>query len=166
MTPTTDTATLCDRFAKIYTGAIADVLDERGYRNQMLPAALQPLDPGVRFAGRALPCEGAPATSQDPEVVYVPLLEMLGAIQPDDVVVMRSGIDEVAAFGELCSTSAKARGARGAVIDGCVRDVEYILDLGFPVVAGGTTPADVLGRWRLVGYGEPVTVGGVRVHRG
>ena len=32
---------LCRRFSVIYTGAISDVLDEMGYRNQVLPSDIR-----------------------------------------------------------------------------------------------------------------------------
>ena len=34
---------VCRRFSIIYTGAISDVLDEMGYRNQVLPSDIQGL---------------------------------------------------------------------------------------------------------------------------
>ena len=41
---------LARRFSALYTGAIADVLDKRGYLQQTLPAGLVPLRAGTRLA--------------------------------------------------------------------------------------------------------------------
>ena len=43
------------RFEKMYTGAITDILDEKGYRNCVLPHDLYPLVPGQRITGIAMP---------------------------------------------------------------------------------------------------------------
>ena len=55
-------------------------------------------------------------------------------IQPGDVVVAACITDNTAGFfGDLLATSFKARGARGLVIDGGVRDVDTLQEMGFPV---------------------------------
>ena len=47
--------TLLERLAAIpYTGALSDILDEMGYRRQVLPSAIQAIQPGQTLAGRAL----------------------------------------------------------------------------------------------------------------
>jgi len=161
-----DVDDVCRRFSVIYTGAIADVLDEMGYRNQILPSAIQALQMEQRVAGIALPVEGQAANSQDPEEIYVPILEMLGSLRNGDVIVSQPHDNISAHIGELSCETAKFRGARGAVIDGGARDIDYILKLGFPVFCRYRTPADVLGRWKLVSHGKPIQIGKVTVGRG
>ncbi len=161
-----DVSEVCSRFSVIYTGAISDVLDEMGYHHQVLPSVIQSLTIGQAVVGVAMPVEGRPTESQDPEEIFIPVLEMLGALTPGDVIVSQPHDEVSAHLGELSAESAKFRGARGAVIDGGVRDVDYIVRLGFPVFCRYRTPADIVGRWKLVSYGEPVQIGRVMVHRG
>src|SRR5208283_5984450 len=111
-----DVDELCRRFSVIYTGAISDVLDEMGYRNQVLPAGIQGLTMDQKIAGVAMTVEGQPTDSVDPEVIYVPLLQMLGDLKRGDVIVSQPHDSLSAHLGELSSESAKFRGARGAVI--------------------------------------------------
>lgn len=66
----------------------------------------------------------------------------------------------------MISTTTKAKGCGGVVIDGGVRDVEAILELEFPVFARYKTPADIRGRWRYVEINIPIRIGDVTIHPG
>jgi 4-hydroxy-4-methyl-2-oxoglutarate aldolase len=158
---------LVERLAKIpYTGALSDILDEMGFHNQVLPKEIQSLHPGQTVAGRALTIAGEPTTSDDPEVIFIPFLKMLGEVKPGDVLVGQPHDNLAAHLGELSSETAQFRGARGAVIDGGARDTDYILKLGFPVFARYKTPVDIVGRWRLVAHNIPVDIGRVHIDPG
>ncbi len=156
----------CRRFAAVYTGAISDVLDEMGYREQSLPSNIQALRLEHRVAGVAMPVEGEPTESLDPEEIFIPILKMLGDLKLGDVIVTQPHDDVSAHIGELSSEAAKFRGARGAVIDGGARDIDYILKLGCPVFCRYRTPRDVMGRWKLTKYGHAVQIGKVTIQRG
>lgn len=157
---------LCARFSRIYTGAISDVLDEMGRRNQVLAPQVQGLTLTASVAGVAMTVEGEPTASEDPEEIYIPVLEMLGSLKPGDVIVSQPHDNVSAHIGELSAETAKFRGARGAVIDGGARDIDYILKLGFPVFCRYRTPADVMGRWKLTSRGRPIKMGSVTVRSG
>jgi regulator of RNase E activity RraA len=59
-----------------------------------------------------------------------------------------------------------ARGARGVVVDGLVRDVDRVRVLGFSAHARGTRPTDSLGRVSLTDTEGPAQVAGVTVANG
>src|SRR5579863_2067764 len=161
------TAGLVDRLSKIpYTGAISDILDEMGFHHQVLPKEIQSLHAGHVLAGRALTILGEPTESDDPEVIFIPFLKMLGDVKLGDVLVSQPNDNLAAHLGELSSETAQYRGARGAVIDGGTRDTDYILKLGFPVFARYKTPIDIVGRWRLVAHNVPIVIGRVHVAPG
>ena len=65
----------------------------------------------------------------------------------------------------MCSSDL-ARGARGAVIDGLVRDITKIEEINFPVFAAGIKPVDSMGRGIVTAYNVPVECGEVIVHPG
>jgi len=154
------------RYCALYTPAVADVLDEKGFRDQVLPHAIKPLRPGMKVAGPAHPVKGA-ATANDRIEYYQLLVEALNAISNGAVLVYECSHDESCAhWGELLSHAAKARGARGIVVDGGVRDVDRIAALGFPVFCKFCTPADIRGRFRCVEFGLPVRIGSVLIRPG
>jgi len=160
------TLELIERYEKIYTGAISDILDERGERDFALPHTLQPLLPGQRITGIAMPILGKQSVNKDPDEVYIPLLKMLGDIQPGQVIVTQANDMVSAHLGELSAETAKHRGCRGAVIYGGIRDTDYMINLGFPAFSLYKTPLDVLGRWELLDYNCEVVIEGVCVRPG
>jgi 4-hydroxy-4-methyl-2-oxoglutarate aldolase len=158
-----------ERFAAIYTAALADILDARGFHAQTLPPSIRPLERGMRLAGPAYTVEGRAASKPD-EAAYDEairkVLGMLGDVPEGHVAVYACEQDVSAHLGELSVTSLKARGVAGCVLDGGCRDLGFILDEGFPVFTRFVTPEDSTWRWELVATQVPVTIGNVRVEPG
>src|SRR5881296_1594304 len=140
------------RFARIYTAAITDVMDELGLQRQTLPWAIQPLTADMRLAGYAFTARGRPyrGTPRDRDTTLRLFLRMLAA----------------AHFGELSAQWFRSRRIRGAVIDGATRDAASIARLRFPTFVRYRTPQDSVPRWRVRDWGQPLTIGGVRVALG
>ena len=118
------------------------------------------------FAGwaRTISCMDVFHCSDNPYEIEI---EAVDSLMPGEVVVVATGDSKRnAPWGELLSTAAVSRGARGAVIDGLVRDVKKIQTLGFPVLAAGIKPVDSRGRGVVVDYNIPVACGGVVVSPG
>lgn len=91
----------------------------------------------------------------------------LDIARPGDVVVVDAGASPMnAVLGDLISTKARHRGIAGFVVDGLIRDLPAVRQLGdFPVFARGVTPIGPLHR----GPGEvnyPISAGGIVVHPG
>ena len=156
------------RFARIYTPAITDVLDELGLQRQTLPWAIQPLTVDMRLAGYAFTARGRPhrGTPRERDATLRLFLKMLGAVPADSVLVLAASDNAAAHFGELSAAWFRARRVRGAVIDGSTRDAASIARLRFPTFVRYRTPQDSVGRWRVRDWGQPVTIGGVRVALG
>ena len=155
-----------ERFDAIYTAALADILDARGFRTQTLPPSIRPLRPGMRLAGPAFTVRGRPAATASYDASLRKVLHMLGQVPSGHVAVYACAQDVAAHLGELSVTSLEARGVAGCVLDGGCRDVHFILDLGFPVFCAHVTPMDSTGRWELEATQVPITVGQVRVEPG
>lgn len=154
--------------ANLYTAVIADALDELGHHDRAMCEHLRPLmvTPDVTFAGwaRTIACVDVYHVPPEP---YALEIEAIDSILPGEVpVVSTAESRRNAPWGELLSTAALARGARGAVVDGLVRDVRKIQSLGFPVIAAGIKPVDSKGRGLVIDYNVPVICGGVLVTPG
>jgi 4-hydroxy-4-methyl-2-oxoglutarate aldolase len=150
----------------LYTAVVSDSLDQLGVRNQAMREYLRPLHARCTFAGwaRTISCSDIYHIPADP---YSLEIEAVDSLLPGEVVVVgTSKSTRNAPWGELLSTAAKARGARGAVIDGLVRDVGKIEELGFPVFAVGIKPVDSMGRGMVTAYNVPVECGEVLVNSG
>lgn len=90
----------------------------------------------------------------------------LDIARPGEVVVVdASGARGNAVLGDLICAKARHRGIAAFVVDGLVRDLPAVREIGLPVFARGTTPVGPLHR----GPGEinyPVVCGGVVTHPG
>lgn len=163
----TSVSDLAQRFSDLYTGALTDVLDRHGHLHQTLPVALAPLRPGMRLAGPAYTVLGRPHPDHDYDTSIRTVLEMLGSVPAGSVAVYQTNDAVNAHLGELSVTSLASRGCVGAVIDGGVRDVDYILREEFPVFARHVTPQDCVPRWELLAHGGvSILIGGVQVSPG
>jgi regulator of RNase E activity RraA len=150
----------------LYTAVVCDSLDELGYAAQAMSEWIRPLSPGVCFAGRARTISYVDMYHV-PENPYEMEIEAVDSILPGEVVVIgTAGSVQNAPWGELLSTAAQARGARGVVCDGLVRDVKKIEQLGLPVFARGIKPVNSKGRGIVMDYNVPVQCGGVLVNPG
>jgi regulator of RNase E activity RraA len=150
----------------LYTAVVADSLDELGYSNQAMNEYVRPLFPSCCFAGwaRTISCVDL---YHVPEDTYAKEIEAVDSILTGEVVVVStSSSKRNAPWGELLSTAARMRGARGAVVDGLVRDVKKIEELGFPVFASGIKPVDSRGRGIVIDCNVRVDCGGVLVSPG
>ena len=59
-------------------------------------------------------------------------------------------------WGELLTTAARARGARGIVADAYTRDTLATIDLRFPTFVAGVSPLDSLGRIDVEALDVPI----------
>ena len=73
---------------------------------------------------------------------------------------------EVGHFGELTGNAAVQRGCAGVVLDGNLRDLDGLLDIGLQVFYRDLSPLNAIGRWEMVASQVPVTIGDVIVAPG
>ncbi|MFC0450167.1 methyltransferase [Rhodococcus jostii] len=146
---------LVAEFARFQVANLGDAMERLG----ICDSGISPIWPGAKFVGTALPI----LTTAGDNAAIIKSQEF---IQPGDVVMVNgAGHLGRALIGDNLVQRFAARGAAGAVVDGCVRDRETIENLGFPVFARGVTPAGPFKNGPGV-IGEDVAIGGVVFHPG
>lgn len=153
---------------KLFASVLSDCLDQAGLMDQALPSRIRPLDDASVMVGRA-------RTAAFMEVYHVAEgvnpyeleIALIDSLKKDEIPVFAcSNPVRVAPWGELLSTAAKYRGAAGALMDGCVRDIKPIRKMGFPVFHGGIAPLDSKGRGKIMAIDVPIECGGVKIETG
>ncbi|MDZ4199806.1 MAG: RraA family protein, partial [Kiritimatiellia bacterium] len=93
--------------------------------------------------------------------------KMLDTMKPDGLVVWDTSSDtEASLWGGVMTATAIAKGLRGAVIAGGIRDTKQILEQNFPVFYQYRTSNGSLGRCLITHYQVPVVIGKVTVRPG
>ena len=153
---------------KLFVSVLSDCLDAVGIMDQALPSRIRPLDEACVMIGRARTAAFMEVYHHDAgSNPYELEIALVDSLQPDDIPVFAcSNPARVAPWGELLSTAARARGAAGALMDGCTRDVRAIKAMAFPVFHGGIGPLDSKGRGRIMAVDVPIECAGVRVEPG
>lgn len=149
---------LCERYEKLYTGAVNDVLRELTYMDQALPVNILPLKFEMAACGIAYTVRSNPDPTVGGEMEV--RAQMLDDMPKECCVVWDAG-DEVEAshWGEVMTASAIARGARMAVVNGGLRDTRQVIAQNFPVFYRYRTSNGSLGRTKITGYNVPVRIG-------
>ena len=156
---------LCERYEELYTGAVSDVLREHALVDQALPHEILPLEKEMKVAGIAFTIKSASDPTIEGEMTK--RAEMLDDMPENCMCVWETGGEnEAAHWGECMTGLSKSRGARGAVIDGGIRDTMQVLAQDFPVFHKYRTSNGTLGRCKLVGYQVPVRIGKVIIFPG
>lgn len=151
---------------ELYVSVFSDVLDSLGHREQAMDATIRPIYRDAVVVGRAHTVLSTDVYEM-PSDPYSAEIAAIDSLRPNDVLVASTNCSTRTCFwGELLSTTARARGARGVVIDGYVRDVRRIEEMRFPTFSTGMRPVDAAGRSLVVAHGMPVLCGGVVVHPG
>ena len=151
---------------KLKAAVISDILDRLGAREQAMRADIRPVYQGAIVVGRAYTVLTANIFQviDDP---YKGEIEAVDSLKSNDIMVVCTNRSTRTCFwGELLSTAARARGARGIVIDGYTRDVAQITAMQFPTFAAGMSVVDSAGRSIVVDHGCPVNCGDVLVNTG
>ncbi len=146
---------LFEAFSKVSTCNISDAFHKQGVMLGILP---QSLAHKQKMVGRAL-------TVQTTNGDWAKPVEAIDRAKKGDVIVVDVGGAPVAVWGELASHSAVQMGVAGLVVDGAVRDIDDIREMGFP--AFSRTVAPCAGEPKgYGGIGIEVTVGGQKVRTG
>lgn len=146
---------LVDSYLKL---AAATVYEASG-RNGSVDPVIKPIGKGLKLLGTAVTVE---CRAKDNLMLH----KAIQVAEPGDVIVANTdGYYDAGYMGDLMAGSARARGIAGIAIDGCVRDCEEIIDMGFPVFSRGLCMRGTI-KNALGTVNHPIVFGGIIVNPG
>jgi regulator of RNase E activity RraA len=151
---------------KVYSAVVSDVLDEYGYRNQVMRHDIRPIHPDFVVVGRARTAFWVNEYTER-ENPYENEINLIDSLQQGEVTVHSTDYSyQIATWGELLSTASMLRGSTGAIVDSLTRDIKKIIQIGFPVFSRGIKPTDSKGRGYLLATDVPIICGDITVNPG
>ncbi len=160
-----------EKLLQVSVCTAAHTLVEMGWRNQYL-TGIMPLafpEGKKRAAGRAVTLRFIPLREDLVEKQYGSLTSSphrtaLESIKKNDVLVIDTGAHmETGVIGDIFTRRLRYLGGQGIVVDGCVRDLERIKLVDFPVLARGVHGGAIPRTLMSAGWNEPIRCGGVAV---
>ncbi|UQN08962.1 RraA family protein [Deinococcus sp. QL22] len=156
---------LRQRYLQVDTANVADVLDQLGRTEYGLSSDFWPIRERLeKMGGWAYTIRGQmtpyPGTG-DPKK-----MEAVSGIGPDELSVWSGGgATGICFFGELIARGMQHRGSVGALVDGGIRDIEWLARMNYPVFARYRTPVQSIGRWQVNAWQIPVYLPGATSER-
>ena len=146
---------IIEAFRGLASATIHEASGRRGY----ISYRIKPVAKGMKVCGPAFTVECPPGDN-------MMLHKALELARPGDVIVATvAGAEDYGYWGDLMAVSAVSRRLGGLCIEGCIRDSDEIIKLGFPVFSTGLcirgTGKGTLG---LINY--PIFFGGQRIEPG
>jgi 4-hydroxy-4-methyl-2-oxoglutarate aldolase len=125
-----------------------------------LDSGIKPFWPGAKVAGAALTVRCHVGDN-------LTLHKAIELSQPGDVIVADAGgyKETGGMWGEIMALAARKRGIAGLIIDGAVRDVPILRELGFPVFARTASPGTTVKK-SFGSINRPITCGGILINPG
>jgi regulator of RNase E activity RraA len=159
---------MADRYSRLYTAAINDILQNKDLNHQWLGPEISCKTVDLMnniVAGAAFTVQWI--FDPLPDERNKPAAEMVQAYPKDGIIVVDAGADQISGFwGELATTVCQKNGVRGAVINGGAKDTGIIKMMGFPIFCKFTSPVDGFFRSRLRDWQIPIWVNEILIRPG
>lgn len=157
---------ITERLGRCYTGVVHDVMRAMGLRDFTLPAEMRPLFPERRLAGPAFTVDGRVDPRADPHETLLAWTGLLSRCPAGHIWVSQPNDRVVAHMGELSAETLKDKGVLGCIADGYVRDVDFLIAMGFQTWSRGFTPRDIVGYWLPRAVDVDIRIGDVIIAPG
>jgi len=159
---------------ELFSAVVGDVMDVNHLLHQFLPQSIKPIRDDMILAGRAMTVLEADvfatsvkgSSNQLMEEPFGLMFRALDDLQTNEVYICSGGSHRYAMWGEMMSTRASKLGASGAVVNGCYRDSNAILNLNFPTFGVGSYAQDQGARGKVIDFRIPIEFGNVAIQSG
>ena len=153
-------------FEGCYTGVVHDVLRAMGRKNFTLPPRVTPLQPDMTLCGPTWTIEGRVDETADAHETLLAWTGLLSKCPEGHIWTAQPNTHQIAQMGELSAETLHRKGVLGCVLDGGLRDANFILELGFPCWRTHHTPRDIVGFWLPKKTNIDVMIGEVLIQPG
>ena len=151
---------------KLSSSIISDVLDGMGIRGQSMGTSIRPVHDDMVIVAYAATMLMTDQYDYEKDTFSLQFQAIDSLKEGEVLMVSAQGSERAALWGELLSTAARYRGAKGTIIEGVARDIKLIREMNYPVFATGINPISSKGRIIAVDYACPVEICGVKVNPG
>lgn len=151
------------------SSAASDALDGLGLRLAVPVDAIGLVGPPAVVVGRAITLRYLPARSvlAGPPEGRLAHRTLFDLAEPGDVAVISAPPQiDASVLGGQALVAARDAGLVGIVVDGAVRDIDELIEVGLPVWAARHTQITGRGRLEAVEINGPLAAAGVRVEAG
>lgn len=160
------TDAITERLSQCYTSVVHDVMRGMGLRNFTLPHEITPLMPEKPLCGPVFTIEGMVNETADAHETLLQWTGLLSKAKAGHIWVCQPHDRQIAHMGELSAETLKAKGVLGCVVDGGIRDANFLLDMGFQSWRRYHTPRDIVSHWLPRGFDVDITIGDVLIRPG
>jgi regulator of RNase E activity RraA len=152
------------RLLALSTTNIADALDALGLKGAT--CGIRPMwERAAKITGRAVTLK-LTAAGLTRGKNHLGVMAIEAAEKGDVIVIDNGGRTDTSCWGGILANGAKVKGVSGIVADGCVRDLDDIMQADFPAYARGTVVATARGRIMEESTNALIQFGGVQVRPG
>jgi regulator of RNase E activity RraA len=159
------------RFEELCVAVVCDAMDSLKLLSGMIHPAIHRVS-GTRMVGRARTVDRMRAPANATQADIDPALGMgtqvvIDSSEPGTVVVIAAqGFERAGLVGDNMATRCVGVGLAGVIVDGAVRDIDSIREMGLTVFARATSPQMALGRAVTLAIDKPVVCGGIYIRPG
>ncbi len=148
---------LIQRYHRISSPTVYDVLLKMGLPNQAVHSDIAPLQRGHRIAGPAKTIRGESISDNDGRWGTAFSYEFFRQIESGDVIVFDCGSHaQSGPWGGNTGSTARVKGAAGIIIDGGTRDYNDLVEMQFPTFCRFVTPVLAHGRIQITSINQRV----------
>lgn len=160
---------ILERLRELPTGNIADAMATEGLPVANAAAELRPLSKiGSTTAGYAVTVRQMQRAADTEGKGLAKHSEVIDEVAGEDelLVIDCGGRTDVSTGGSLLAKRAVRRGIVGYLVNGALRDIREIAELGLPVYFKGANPLKSAPQLQTVSINGPVEIGGVQIRSG
>ena len=159
-----DFGAVVGRFAVIPTSTLSDVLDSLGLQGVL--TGIHAVAPDMKVVGPAVTVKEVSGSLGSYPLEDFRVGDMIQEAGRGDVLVVDNGGECLSTCGFLASFSSKVKGIAGIVVDGGVRDVQRISEIGFPVFTRHIVPLSGKRRIKIESFNTTISIENVRIEPG